>query len=961
MRPSAVVVDDGHACLNVLAALIAARHQLGQTFSIIVSTWPSKSDDLQRTIAHAEPITLAPLPRPDIDDIIQYLGITGHLARTVVLDQAEGRPGWAIILANLLIKGESDAVVSGSALVDSAIRFVHETATTEIEPDVLACIAAVGYVTAAPLETMATFIGIPLGQLTAVVHRLARNGLLEETRDGWQLLPALRAPLVAHRFFSQRPERQWSTIQKAFPRRDHDFARVALDVALSTGSSSARNAVESFIQTLPDPSEWSRETVHTICEYARLDESAAGYAVAQAKQLLNSPREPIPVHGVMLDPARDDAVTLLESAVRSWVTSESIAALLDLAHDTPYGHRHASQDPLYVLTDLANRIHPDIGTNLEVRRRLLTGTLRWLAGRRTEQSWVQSAEVLSAVFAVNGRAAWQDPGRPGQATLADRVEPADHLEELVRLWEQVARALRSANGLDGAPCPAEALVTLTDLAGSWLRLGEGLSPGGARVTDQQRLAGHRGGTAMIESLREAVQAAPAVALHANRMLNELRRRGRSDEPRPALFSVDTDLVDLVGQRDPYLDGDIDTVMQAQSTALRNLAVRIVGMGPQAGCARAVVLAKYSRHAVQHDPTILLADVMRPLLIDPPAWCQAAVAHQHAPLVTASLRRCLDDGLALPDETVMTVILGDDALRRAAITAVLPLPEITPLGAQILQSLHDSDDWILDQLIFNAASDASRHHLLSHSDDAVAGRAALAFDIGYGRGTNQGPFLPARWMPRWREAFLRLRCEYINNDFQRYRAAETLGYLAEQDPDMAEQWFTRRIEDSSADRYAQFEPRGSQRHLRLLPQTHRERLARRCGDSRWISRGWLTYLTAYDRELATRLLSDDAISTKNLIDALAGCQDEAVESLGPILLARGITPEDIAQVIASPRTGTFLVDHGAATHRHLIEFFAHLQERVPALESIAIAGKQQQQRLLAAAEAAEEEERRHGWR
>lgn len=133
MRPSAVVVDDGHACLNVLAALIAARHQLGQTFSIIVSTWPSKSDDLQRTIAHAEPITLAPLPRPDIDDIIQYLGITGHLARTVVLDQAEGRPGWAIILANLLIKGESDAVVSGSALVDSAIRFVHETATTEIE------------------------------------------------------------------------------------------------------------------------------------------------------------------------------------------------------------------------------------------------------------------------------------------------------------------------------------------------------------------------------------------------------------------------------------------------------------------------------------------------------------------------------------------------------------------------------------------------------------------------------------------------------------------------------------------------------------------------------------------------------------------------------------------------------------------------------------------------------------
>ncbi len=539
-RPAAVIVDDAHAYLSDLAALNAARHQLKLSFSIIASTWPSKSDDLHRTLPHAEQIILAPLPRPDIDDIIQHLGITGHRARTVVLDQAEGRPGWAIILASLLIKGENEAVISGTALVDSAFRFVHETAATEIEPDVLACIAAVGYVTAAPLETMASYIGIPLGQLNAVVRRLARNGLLEETRDGWQLLPALRAPLVAHRFFSQRPDRQWSTIQKAFPGREHDFVHVALDVALSTGSPSARNAVEQHIQTLPDVTEWAPATVSLVCEYTRLDERAAAYAVAQARQLLNSPRESTTLHGMVLDSARSHAVELLESAARGWVIPEAVAALLDLALDTPTTHRYASQDPLYTLTDLANRIHPDIGTDLEVRRRLLTGTLGWLSGRRTEQAWIKAAEVLVAVFAVNGRAAWQDPGRPAYATVADRVEPAQHLEELVRLWEQVTELLRSTSNPDGISCPAEALLTLTDLAGSWLRLGEGfaVSSGGTQVTDQQRLAGHRGGRAMIESLRKAVQAVPGVALRANRMLNDIRRRGRSDEPRPVLFTVD---------------------------------------------------------------------------------------------------------------------------------------------------------------------------------------------------------------------------------------------------------------------------------------------------------------------------------------------------------------------------------------------------------------------------------------
>jgi hypothetical protein len=39
-----------------------------------------------------------------MDQLLLGMGITGQLARTEILDQSEGRPGWAISIGDMLLR-----------------------------------------------------------------------------------------------------------------------------------------------------------------------------------------------------------------------------------------------------------------------------------------------------------------------------------------------------------------------------------------------------------------------------------------------------------------------------------------------------------------------------------------------------------------------------------------------------------------------------------------------------------------------------------------------------------------------------------------------------------------------------------------------------------------------------------------------------------------------------------------
>ena len=153
-----------------------------------------------------------------MDAIVQAAGVTSVHARHLVLDQAEGRPGWARALCEALVEGNGDRVASGEVLLDQVERYLRAAADSATTLDAVACIAALGGASQDDLERICALVGMPLASLVLAVHAVATSGLLEQTTGRWHFQPALRAPLVSRWFFGPRKSRSWGSVVEGIPR-----------------------------------------------------------------------------------------------------------------------------------------------------------------------------------------------------------------------------------------------------------------------------------------------------------------------------------------------------------------------------------------------------------------------------------------------------------------------------------------------------------------------------------------------------------------------------------------------------------------------------------------------------------------------------------------------------------------------------------------------------------------------
>lgn len=203
---------------------------------------------------------------------------------------------------------------------------------------------------------------------------------------------------------------------------------------------------------------------------------AAQFAVAQARTVLASPREAEQTYGITVDPQGDAAARQLAQSAAQYLLPEAVTGLLDLAVGDNRPHHSTPQHPLRVLSDVANAIDPDFGTAFEIRGLLLRPVLEWLRTHRAPSHWAVATEVLASVFAVETSGNWPDPGDLNTLTLAQGVESAENLARLISLWDQVVPVLADTEGQDDLSSVPAAVVPLLDLAGSWVRLGEGFVP-----------------------------------------------------------------------------------------------------------------------------------------------------------------------------------------------------------------------------------------------------------------------------------------------------------------------------------------------------------------------------------------------------------------------------------------------------------------------------------------------------
>lgn len=253
-------------------------------------------------------------------------------------------------------------------------------------------------------------------------------------------------------------------------------------------------------------------------------------------------------------------------------------------------------------------------------------------------------------------------------------------------------------------------------------------------------------------------------------------------------------------------------------------------------------------------------------------------------------------------------------------------------------MREEDAGLLGSLFVHDDPDEVLQRLLLHPIAAIASSAAVSFAVGQ----PHGPSLPGAWQPAWRKAVQHMRVEDLPQHSQ-WRAGQLLGHLAESDPDLFEAWFTERL-DEMADRgfFTPPEPHGCEAHLARLPQAHRHRLAIRCAGLPRIGSSPLIQLIGPDRDLAERLLREGGATAEQLLEALSGQRNETLENIGPLLLDHGVPAAHIAATVAWCDSWW---GPDSARHRQLIDYFTALSARVPALTSVAAAGRAQQESLL----------------
>ncbi|GLF95574.1 hypothetical protein [Streptomyces yaizuensis] len=951
-RPAAVVVDDAHVRLDEMRVLRRARRGTEHAFAVIATTWPDRADEVLAALPGATRIDVDLLERSHMDTLITSLGVTGHRARFAVLDQASGRPGWAVTLCETFANGEGDRVASGAAHLENVERHLRRVTESETAVDVLACIAALGGASTDTLYALAPLVGEPPARMSRLMESLARNGLVETVDDIWRLQPALCAPLVARWFFSRPAQRPWSTLCDAFPDRDRDLASAVMSAARVSASTAARSAADTWVRALPMPIEWSVGTFAVVSEYARLDKEAAKFAVTQARSVLAGPRQTEQWHGITMDPQGDAAARQLAQSATQYLLPEAVTGLLDLAVGDERPRHSNPQHPLRVLSEVANFIDPDFGTMFEVRGLLLRSVLEWLRSHRAPSEWAVATEILASVFAVETSGTWTDPKDRNTLTLAQGIESAENLARLISLWDQVAPVLTGSQGREDLKNAPSAVIPLLDLAGAWVRLGEGFAPRNAEPSEVQQSQGAKGGARILGTLNPLLQDSPGLALRARRMLSAAYVRRDDADSRIPVPDVHPDLESFTDW-DRWADMDTSReAAQDRSLAVEVLAQKIVALGPRDGVARFNALVEQSELAGNQGGGIWVADRTTPHLADPSAWYAAAQVAGSPLMLRAALAQWLTTSPSTLTEEILTPLLDDHRFRNGVISTVLARGEDNQATQFVIKMMGKEDAWIIDSLFIQDEPNQVLHRLLLHPIPTVAASAALTFAIGQ----PHGPSMPEPWRPAWRRAVQALRPDDLPQQDQ-WRASQLLSHLADHDPDLLEAWYTERL-DEMTERgiFIAPEPMGCELNLNRLPQEHRHRLAVRCASLPRIGHSPLIQLIGADRNLAERLLRDHAITSDNLLEAIVGQRNEILEHLGPLLLDQGVPPSHIA---ASVSWVDSWWGEDSTRHQHLLEYFTTLSTRVPALAAVAEAGRAQQEAALREAESRERAARVRG--
>jgi len=899
-EPPHVVLDDAGLAIDRLEMLLELRRQ-GHQFAIIATTWTEHLNDVKHWLPDATVIEVMLLERKTIDELLRALGVTNYYLRVAILDQAEGRPGWAVALADIAKRGGGGDVISGRALIDQVKPYLARLGASSVKAlGLLSVIGALGRVSPVKeLSEVEAYVSVSRLQGQQLLQDAAAAGVLELRNDALQTAPeALRFALVAHWFFEQRPA-PWpiEELLTRFPDHRDAILRAVLEAAWD-GSEKAREHLEKLLPPIIDvPGDM-------IDRYVALDERAAIRALAELDRLP--------------EPASFTPGVLTTAAIR-FAMPEAVRRLLDLAvGDSRPEHSNPSH-PIRVLGEVGSRVSPHSDTSFSLRMRIATIANEWLDKDSSPARQLVWARLMVHVLDPEVAGHFPDPGSPMTITLRGGFETPEHIRALVHdIWPLVeARVDRLAS---------EPLVPLIGIAEDWLRLSRRIEGRyGAKPMEEAASIASSFLKKLLPALTKACEGKSAAQLALQARSRQFGAGVRQKiDPEFRLLSWKPWRLSRGGQRG-LATRVVDRLADCWKVEDPEVLMRRV-----AGLSAEAARGQENLFPTIHTAFRALADRSGDLDGLVTAGLAAGLTWELYPLFKASIDQVKESPAWLP------AALAGPA-RATVLGAALERGPNRNATEAALAALAPEDVGFVDQAIINRSRDGHdwvSRALLRHSIKEVRGTASLSFGLD---SSDHAAALPDDWYTDWAAAFVVAPLLSLRGD-NNYRLGEQLVRLVARDPDLVERWLTRQLTlDPHATLYRL--PTEAQDSLSRLPVANRDRLMR--GVGRKSSRAeLLSYLVGEEMVWLEQLLDDGVVDVSDVSGGLYDNDRDIPDRIArilafaPVLLPRGIKPEALA---SAAEFGSSMGERSAVYEAIRAAFAAAPASTDPHVEAVRNAG------------------------
>ena len=426
-KPDYLVIDDAHTKPEIIQALRQIREDIGAGFKIVATGWLSYKDILQNELVIADD-AIYEVELQGRDTILEIIKDCGVKSPDTLLyqmvTQAEGKPGLAATLSQLVLSGAAQEVYIGDALGKHLVAlFEKELGSDALD---LLAVVAMGGDDGITLANAASILSISEMKAGNLAAKLSFGGVVVDLPpDAISVRPApLRYYLAKKIFFN---------------------AGAAIDPTKHLGKyKSLDDVVEVILNAGLRGGTIDKEALYALIEKTDLPKLYGGYAVFGKKQaqrvISEHPEAALKAPGDLLSVYPEGILPLLLDA----------AAVDDRPLNSNPNH------PFRTIQNWCKNIEPGYNDPIPRRKALIKALIEWKTAGKDDKIFTQT---LVYAFEPHFEVHRNDPGAGNSISFGGGHLSVYSLQLLINEWATIQPLLKDL--------PSEACGYLIDLLEEW--------------------------------------------------------------------------------------------------------------------------------------------------------------------------------------------------------------------------------------------------------------------------------------------------------------------------------------------------------------------------------------------------------------------------------------------------------------------------------------------------------------